>query len=60
MPQGVFDRHVKVVVVTERSSETVYDRLSKPGTEIRLLLRVQGEPSARIYLDGELIEERSL
>ncbi|MDV2504263.1 MAG: PASTA domain-containing protein [bacterium] len=60
VPQGVFDRQVKVVVVTERSSETVYDRLSRPGAEIRLLLRVQGEPSARIYLDGELVEERSL
>jgi beta-lactam-binding protein with PASTA domain len=60
VPQGVFDRQVRVVVVSERSTETVYDRLSKPGTEIRILLRLQGEPIARIYLDGELVEERPL
>ncbi|MFQ5892763.1 MAG: PASTA domain-containing protein [Nitrospinota bacterium] len=60
VPRGVFDRRVRVVVVYERSSETVYNRSTKPGTEIRLLLRVQGETSARVYLDGELVEEHPL
>lgn len=60
VPRGVFDRHVKVVVVYERSQETVYDRKTGPGKEIRLLLRVEGETAARIYLDGELVEERPL
>lgn len=60
VPRGVFERQVKVVVVYGRTRETVYDRPTDPGKEVRLLLRVQGETSARIYLDGELVEERSL
>lgn len=60
VPRGVFERHVKVVVVYERSRETVYDSQTSPGKEIRLLVRLEGETAARIYLDGELVEERQL
>jgi serine/threonine-protein kinase len=60
VPRGVFDRHVKVVVVYQRSQETVYNSRTNPGKEIRLLVRALGETTARIYLDGELVEERQL
>lgn len=60
VPRGVFDRHVKVVVVYRRSQETVYNSRTNPGKEIRLLVRALGETTARIYLDGELVEERQL
>jgi serine/threonine-protein kinase len=60
VPRGVFDRKVKVVVIYERNTETVYNSLTNPGKEIRLLLRVKGETNARIYLDGDLVEERPL
>lgn len=60
VPKGVLERHVKVEVVYDVLSETVFDRMTRPGMEIRLLLRIHGEPSARIYLDGELVEERPL
>lgn len=60
VPRGVFERHVKIVVVYERSRETVYNSRTSPGKEIRLLVRLEGETAARIYLDGELVEERQL
>jgi hypothetical protein len=59
-PKGFYPKRVKIIVVDEKGTHEIYNQMVKPGEEIEVIARVVGEASAKIYVDGELMEERVL
>lgn len=60
VPQGFYEKDVKIVLVDEIGEQDIYHKWREPGAKIDLVLRVIGKAKAIIYLDGMLAEEREL
>jgi len=60
MPDGQEARRVRIVVETATSRAQVFDGMEMPGATVSLLVRVEGDTVARIYLEDKLVEERRL
>lgn len=58
MPEGLTARRVRILVASEKGSREIYNQMSEPGQQIRLLVPVHGKTSAKIYLDDKLVSER--
>lgn len=60
VPQGFYEKDVRIVLVDETGERDVYHKWREPGAKIDLVLRIRGKTRALIYLDGMLAEERKL
>ncbi|MDD5772490.1 MAG: PASTA domain-containing protein [bacterium] len=60
VPAGLVDRVIKVEVLDDRGSREELNRTVKPSERINLDVKVTGEAKMKIFLDGELIEEKEL
>ena len=60
VPVGGAARVVKIFVETATSRAQVFEGMEEPGATVSLLVRVEGDTVARIYLDNKLVEERRL
>ncbi len=58
VPDGEQARMVRIVVETATSGAQVFEGMEQPGETVSLLVRVEGDTVARIYLDDKLVEER--
>ncbi|MFQ5895486.1 MAG: PASTA domain-containing protein [Nitrospinota bacterium] len=58
VPPGDRPRRVRVVVEEGGLLRELYNRLEQPGAEVSMMVRSEGKTKARIYLDGQLAEER--
>jgi beta-lactam-binding protein with PASTA domain len=59
-PEGFYPKRVRIVVIDDRGTHEVYNQVVKPGEEIEVTTKVVGEATAKIYVSGELMEERIL
>ncbi|MDI6794646.1 MAG: PASTA domain-containing protein [bacterium] len=60
VPQGFYEKDVRIVLVDEIGERDIYHKWREPGAKIELVLRVIGQAKVTIYLDGMLAEEREL
>lgn len=58
VPVGDDPRMVRIFVETATSRAQVFEGMEEPGSVVSLLVRVEGDTVARIYLDDKLVEER--
>lgn len=58
VPDGADLRMIRIVVETATSHTQVFDGMEESGATVSLLVRVEGDTVARIYLDDKLAEER--
>ena len=60
VPAGLVDRVIKIDVLDDGGLREELNRIVKPSERIDLDLKVKGSGKMKIFLDGELIEEREL
>lgn len=60
IPDGSGPRRIQIVIANEEESRQVFDQVREPGSEVRLLVKVKGETTAKVYHDGVLVEEKRL
>lgn len=60
VPAGLVDRLIRVEVLDDRGAREELNRTVKPSEKINLDFNVTGDAKAKIFLDGELQEEKGL
>jgi eukaryotic-like serine/threonine-protein kinase len=60
VPGGSGPRRVQIVVVNADENRQVFDEMRQSGGDVRVLVRVKGETTARVYYDGVLVEEKRI
>lgn len=60
VPAGLVDRVIKVDVFDDRGLREELKRTVNPSEKISLDFKVKGDATMKIFLDGELVEEREL
>ncbi len=58
VPVGTGKRRVRIVLQEGGQLQEIYNRLEEPGADVAVMVRAEGKSRARIYLDGQLVEER--
>lgn len=58
VPEGLSARKLRVLINSEKGTREVYNKVSEPGKDIRLLIPVHGKTTAKIFLDEKLVGER--
>lgn len=59
VPSGLDSREVKIVLLEGEKTREIFHQIRLPGEEIELLIKTIRNTTARIYLDNELVEERT-
>ena len=57
---GVTERRVLIIVTDALGQHTIYNRMVKPGEEVKVEARVRGKASYKVTLSGVDVEEKEL
>jgi serine/threonine-protein kinase len=60
VPAGLVDRVIKIDVLDDGGSREELNRTVKPSEKVNLDIKVKGGAKMKIFLDGELMEEKEL
>ena len=60
VPSGQERNDIKVVVINEKGSFTVYTGLARPGVRLRQQVEIAGPTKVQFYANGSLVEERKI
>jgi beta-lactam-binding protein with PASTA domain len=60
LPTGAGQRRVQIVITNADENRQIFDEKRDSGSEVRLLVQLKGETTARVYYDGVLVEERRI
>ncbi len=58
VPQGGGASKVKIVVENESEAREVFNAVKEAGAQVQIMVRIEGETVARVYLNGELVQEK--
>ena len=58
--QGMFDKHLRMILVDDSGERTVYDKTHPPGTKINIPVEVVGKGKVKIYINDILMVEKDL
>ncbi|MCK4532262.1 PASTA domain-containing protein [bacterium] len=58
--QGMFDKHLRMILVDDSGERTVYDKIHPPGTKINIPVEVVGKGKVKIYVNDILMVEKDL
>lgn len=57
VPDGADKQHVKIVVVDDSGSKTIYDANNKPGDVVSKNVSGNGSTTVQVYLNGNVVKE---
>jgi eukaryotic-like serine/threonine-protein kinase len=57
---GSGPRRVQIIVSNADEQRQVFNQVRDAGGEVRVLVKVRGETTARVYYDGALVEEKRI
>jgi beta-lactam-binding protein with PASTA domain len=60
VPQGASDRDIRVSVIDETGEREVFRQSQAPGSKVDIRVQPKGRARARIFVNGVMVEERSL
>ena len=60
VPSGQERNEVKLVLINEKGTSTVYTGLARPGVRLRQQVEVAGPTRVQFYANGTLVEERKI
>lgn len=60
VPAGQERNDIKIVVINEKGTFTVYTGLAKPGVRLRQQVEVAGNTRVQFYTNGVLVEDRKI
>lgn len=58
--QGMFDKHIRMVLADDSGERVVYDKIHPPGTKINIPVEVVGKGRVKIYVNDILMAEKEL
>jgi eukaryotic-like serine/threonine-protein kinase len=60
VPSGQERNEVKLVLINEKGTSTVYTGLARPGVRLRQQVEIAGPTRVQFYANGTLVEERKI
>ena len=58
LPQEGAPGKVKIIVENESGAKEVFNAVREPGTEVQVMVKIEGETVAKVYFNGELVHQQ--